>query len=192
MKRRNLSLFVVSAVMLSLVLATVVGCAARRPALVESKDLVAVSVMPAGPKNWRYTVETKNAEYLTSVEFISPHLEGCKVLVLPEEFEIIQKVTPEGIKVKLRGTIYGQRFDQFRRLQLVLTTDTPRKRGEIKIRVTDFRGNTTMINPIAGPVARRIGTPRYAVARAWRSYEITPQHFGRFPDNLVRITFIGN
>lgn len=180
------------AVMASFVLLTAVGCAARRPALVESKDLVAVSVMPAGPKNWRYTVETKNAEYLTSVEFISPHLEGCKVLALPEEIEIIQKVTPEGIKVNLKGTIYGQRFNQFRRLQLVLTSDTPRERGEIKVRVTDFRGNTTMIEPIAGPVARRIGTPRYAVERAWRSYDVMPQHFGQFPDNLVRITFIGN
>ncbi len=179
-------------VMATLVLLTVVGCATRRPQLVESKDLVAVTVMPAGPKNWRYTVETKSAEHLTSVEFISPHLEGCRVLVLPEEFEITQQKTPEGIKVNLKGTIYGQRFNQFRRLQLVLTTDTPRERGEIKVRVTDFRGNTTMIEPIAGPVARRIGTPRYAVERAWRSYELMPQHFGRFPDNLVRISFIGN
>ncbi len=192
MKRPSLSLIAIPAVMISFVLVSVVGCAARRPALVESKDLVAVSVMPAGPKNWRYTVETKNAEYLTSVEFISPHLEGCKVLALPEEIEIIQKETPEGIKVNLKGSIYGQRFNQFRRLQLVLTTDTPRKRGEIKVRVTDFRGNITMIEPIAGPVARRIGTPRRVVDRPWRSYEIMPQHFGRFPDNLVRITFIGN
>jgi hypothetical protein len=179
-------------VMASFVLLTTVGCAARRPALVESKDLVAISVMPAGPQNWRYTVETKNAEYLTSVEFISPDLEGCKVLALPEEIKIIQKKTPAGIKVNLKGTIYGQRFNQFRRLQLVLTTDTPRKRGEIKVRVTDFRGNSTVIEPIAGPVAARIGTPRYAVERDWRSYEIMPQHFGRFPDNQVRITFIGN
>jgi len=191
-KRRNLSLVLVSAVMLSFVLVTVVGCAARRPSLVESKDLVAVTVMPAGPNNWRYTVETKQAEYLTSVEFISPHLEGCRVLALPEEFEINQQRTPEGIKVNLRGSIYGERFTQFRRLQLVLTSDTPRKRGEIKIRVTDFRGNTTMIEPIAGPVARRIGTPHRIVDRAWRTYEIMPQHFGRFPDNLVRISFIGN
>ena len=182
----------VISVMSAFVLLTVVGCAARRPALVESKDLVAVSVMPAGPNNWRYTVETKQAEHLTSVEFISPHLEGCKVLALPEEFEIIQKKTPEGIKVNLIGTIYGQRFSHFRRLQLVLTTDTPRKRGEIKVRVTDFRGNTTTIEPIAGPVARRIGTPRYAWQRDWRSYEVMPQHFGRFPDNLGRISFIGN
>ena len=184
--------FTALAVMATLVLLSVVGCAARRPALVESRDLVAVSVMPAGPKNWRYTVETKNAEHLTSVEFISPHLAGCKVLALPEEFEIIQQETPEGIKVNLKGTIYGQRFNQFRRLQLVLVTDTPRKRGEIKVRVTDFRGNTTVIEPIAGPVAARIGTPRYAVERAWRSYEIMPQHFGRFPDNLVHTSFIGN
>ena len=179
-------------VMAVLVLLTVVGCAARRPALVESRDLVAVSVMPAGPYNWRYTVETKTAEHLTSVEFISPHLDGCKVLALPEEFEIIQQKTTEGIKVNLIGTIYGQRFSQFRRLQLVLTTDTPMKRGEIKVRVTDFRGNTTMIEPIAGPVASRIGTPRYVVERAWRSYEVMPQHFGRFPDNLGGISFIGN
>ncbi|MCY3713613.1 MAG: hypothetical protein OXH02_10015 [Gemmatimonadetes bacterium] len=182
----------VIAVMATFVLLTVVGCAARRPALVVSKDLVAVSVMPAGPNNWRYTVETKNAEHLTSVEFISPNLEGCKVLALPEELEIIQEKTPEGIKVNLRGTIYGQRFSQFRRLHLVLTTDTPMKRGEIKVRVTDFRGNTTVIEPIAGPVATRIGTPRYAVERAWRSYEIIPQHFGRYPDNLGGISFIGN
>lgn len=192
MKRPSLSLIAIPAVMISFVLVSVVGCAARRPALVESKDLVAVTVMPAGPKNWLYTVETKNAEYLTSVEFISPHLEGCRVLALPEEIEIIQKETPEGIKVNLKGSIYGQRFSQFRRLQLVLTSNTPRERGEIKVRVTDFRGNTTMIEPIAGPVARRIGTPRRVVDRPWRSYEIMPQHFGRFPDNLVRITFIGN
>lgn len=180
------------AVMATFVALTAVGCAARRPALVESKDLVSVSVMPAGPKNWRYTVETKHAEYLTSVEFISPDLEGCKVLALPEEIKITQKTTPDGIKVNLWGSIYGDRFTQFRSLQLVLTTNTPRKRGEIKIRVTDFRGNTTIIEPIAGPVAARIGTPRYVVDRPWRSYEITPQHFGRFPDNLVRISFIGN
>ena len=182
----------VIAVMATFVMLTAVGCAARRPALVVSKDLVAVSVMPAGPNNWRYTVETRNAEHLTSVEFISPNLEGCKVLALPEEFEIIQQKTTEGIKVNLIGTIYGQRFNQFRRLQLVLTTDTPMKRGEIKVRVTDFRGNTTVIEPIAGPVAARIGTPRYAWQRAWRSYEVMPQHFGRYPDNLGGISFIGN
>lgn len=192
MSRLSTQLISAFAVMATFVLLTAVGCAARRPALVESKDLVAVSVMPAGPKNWRYTVETKNAEYLTSVEFISPHLEGCKVLALPEEIKITQKTTPDGIKVNLWGSIYGDRFTQFRRLQLMLTTDTPRRRGEIKIRVTDFRGNTTMVEPIAGPVARRIGTPRYAVDRPWRSYEIMPQHFGRFPDNLVRISFVGN
>ena len=180
------------AVMASFVLITAVGCAARRPALAESKDLVSVTVMPAGPNNWLYTVETRQAENLTAVEFISPHLEGCKVLALPDEIEIVQKKTPEGIKVSLRGSIYGQRFNQFRRLQLVLTSDTPRKRGEIKIRVTDFRGNTTLIESIAGPVASRIGTRRRLVDRPWRSYEIMPQHFGRFPDNLVRITFIGN
>ncbi len=180
------------AVMASFVLITAVGCAARRPALAESKDLVSVTVMPAGPNNWLYTVETRQAENLTAVEFISPDLEGCKVLALPDEIEIVQKKTPEGIKVSLRGSIYGQRFNQFRRLQLVLTSDTPRKRGEIKIRVTDFRGNTTLIESIAGPVASRIGTRRRVVDRPWRSYEIMPQHFGRFPDNLVRITFIGN
>lgn len=179
-------------VMATLVLLTAVGCAARRPALVESKDLVAVSVMPAGPKNWRYTVETKNAEYLTSVEFISPDLEGCKVLALPEEIKITQQATPDGIKVKLWGSIYGERYTQFRSLQLVLTSDKPRSRGEIDIRVTDFRGNTTTIESIAGPVAARIGTPRYAWQRDWRSYEVIPQHFGRFPDNLGRISFIGN
>lgn len=192
MKRHNLSLFVVSAVMLSFVLVTVVGCAARKPSLVESKDLVAVTVMPAGPNNWRYTIETKNAEYLTSVEFISPDLEGCKVLALPEEIKIIQQTTPDGIKVNLWGSIYGERYTQFRSLQLVLTSDQPRSRGEIDIRVTDFRGNTTTIESIAGPVAARIGTPRYAWQRAWRSYEVMPQHFGRFPDNLGGISFIGN
>lgn len=184
--------FTALAVMATFVLLTAVGCAASRPALVESKDLVAVSVMPAGPKNWLYTVETKNAEYLTSVEFISPDLEGFKVLALPEEIKITQQATPDGIKVNLWGSIYGQRYTQFRSLRLVLTSDKPRSRGEIDIRVTDFRGNTTMIESIAGPVAARIGTPRYAWQRAWRSYEIMPQHFGRFPDNLVGISFIGN
>lgn len=182
----------VFAVMASFVVLTAVGCAARRPALVESKDLVAVSVMPAGPKNWLYTVETKNAEYLTSVEFISPDLEGCKVLALPEEIKITQQTTPDGIKVNLWGSIYGDRYTQFRRLRLVLTSDAPKSRGEINIRVTDFRGNTTTIESIAGPVAARIGTPRYAWQREWRSYEVIPQHFGRFPDNLVPISFIGN
>lgn len=182
----------VFAVMATIVLLTVVGCAARTPSLVESKDLVAVSVMPAGPKNWLYTVETKNAEYLTSVEFISPDLEDCKVLALPEEIKITQQTTPDGIKVNLWGSIYGERYTQFRSLRLVLTSDKPRSRGEIDIRVTDFRGNTTVIESIAGPVAARIGTPRYAWQRAWRSYEVMPQHFGRFPDNLVRISFIGN
>ena len=184
--------FTVLAVMATFVLLTAVGCAASRPALVESKDLVAVSVMPAGPKNWLYTVETKNAEYLTSVEFISPDLEGCKVLALPEEIKITQQTTPDGIKVNLWGSIYGERYTQFRSLRLILTSDTPKSRGEIDIRVTDFRGNTTMFESIAGPVAARIGTPRYAWQRAWRSYEIMPQHFGRFPDNLVGISFIGN
>ena len=176
---------------LSLFLISAAGCAARRPALAESRDLVAVTVMPAGPHNWVYTVQTKHAEYLTSVEFISPHLEGCKVLALPEEYEITQRKTPEGIRVSLRGNIYGQRFTQFRVLQLVLASDTPKKRGEIKIRVTDFRGNTTMIEPIAGPVASRIGTPRRVVDRPWRSYELVPQHFGRFPDSFFRFSLLG-
>lgn len=177
---------------LSLFLISAAGCAAHRPTFAESKDLVAVTVMPAGPKNWLYTVQTKHAEYLTSVEFISPHLEGCKVLALPEEYEITQERTPVGIRVFLRGSIYGERFTQFRSLQLILASDTPRERGEIKIRVTDFRGNTTLIEPIAGPVASRIGTPRRVADRAWRSYEFTPQHLDRFPDNLIRVGFLGN
>ena len=189
---RNKHLVIVSVLMFSFILISAVGCAARRPALAESRDLVAVTVMPAGPNNWVYTVQTRHAEHLTSVEFISPDLAGCKVLALPEEYEITQRETPEGIRVSLRGNIYGQRFTQFRVLQLVLASDTPKNRGEIKIRVTDFRGNTTMIEPIAGPVASRIGTPRHVVDRPWRSYVLVPQHFGRFPDNLVQIGFIGN
>ena len=182
----------VVAVTLSFVVVSAVGCATHRPTLAESKDLVNVTVLPAGPDNWLYTVETKNAEYLTSVEFISPDLEGCKVLALPEEVEIAQEKTLEGIRVSLVGTIYGGRYDQFRSIRLVLASDMPMETGKIKVRVTDFRGNKTLIEPIAGPVARRIGTPRYAWQRAWRSYEIMPQHFGRFPDNLVRFSFIGN
>ncbi len=152
MKRPSLSRFLVFSVALCFALVSFVGCAPRKPSLSESKDLIAITVMPAGPNNWRYTVETKNAEYLTSVEFISPDLEGCKVLG-PEEYKISQEATPDGIKVHLRGNIYGRRFSQFRRLQLVLSSDEPKKRGEIKIRVTDFRGNVTMIESIAGPVA---------------------------------------
>ncbi len=191
MIHRNQHLIIVFAVMFSFILISVVGCAAHRPTLAESRDLVAVTVMPAGPHNWVYTVQTRHAEHLTSVEFISPHLEGCKVLALPEEFEITQRKTPEGIRVSLRGNIYGQRFSQFRRLQLVLASDTPKNRGEIKIRVTDFRGNTTMIDPIAGPVASRIGTPRFVADRAWRVYEFSPQHLDRFPDNLFRFSLLG-
>ncbi len=182
----------VVAVTLSFVLITVVGCAAHRPTLAESKDLVNVTVMPAGPDNWLYTIQTRRAENLTSVEFISPDLEDCKVLALPEEVEIAQEKTLEGIRVSLVGTIYGDRYDQFRSIRLVLASDMPMETGKIKVRVTDFRGNKTLIEPIAGPVVRRIGTPRYAWQRAWRSYEIMPQHFGRFPDNLVRFSFIGN
>ena len=182
----------VVAVTLSFVLITVVGCAAHRPTLAESNDLVNVTVMPAGPDNWLYTIQTRRAENLTSVEFISPDLEDCKVLALPEEVEISQEKTLEGIRVSLVGTIYGDRYDQFRSIRLVLASDMPMETGKIKVRVTDFRGNKTLIEPIAGPVARRIGTPRYAWQRAWRSYEIMPQHFGRFPDNLVRFSFIGN
>ena len=180
------------AVVMSFVLLSAAGCAAHRPTLAESRDLVNVTVMPAGPNNWLYSVQTRSAEHLTSVEFISPDLENCRVLALPEEVEIAQEKTPEGIRVSLVGTIYGRRYDQFRSIRLILASETPMKTGKIKVRVTDFRGNRTVIEPVAGPVARRIGTPRYAVARPWRSYEIMPQHFGRFPDNLVRISFIGN
>ena len=182
----------VIAVMTSFVLITAVGCATHRPTFAESKDLVNVTVLPAGPNNWLYTVETKHAENLTAVEFISPDLKRCKVLALPEEVEIAQEKTPEGIRVSLVGTIYGNRYDQFRSIKLILSSQSPMANGEIKIRVTDFRGNTTLIKPIAGPVAHRIGTPRYVVDRPWRSYEVMAQHFGRFPDNLVRISFIGN
>ena len=188
----NIQRVTLVAVMASFVVLTAAGCAARKSALVESKDLVAVTVMPAGTRNWLYTVETKNAEYLTSVEFISPDLEGCRVLALPEEAKITQQTTPDGIRVNLWGRIYGDRYTQFRRLRLILASDTPKSRGKINIRVTDFSGNTTTIESIAGPVAARIGTPRYAWQRNWRSYEVMPQHFGRFPDNLVRINSIGN
>ncbi len=178
------------AALLSFVVLSAVGCATHRHTLAESKDLVNVTVMPAGPNNWLYTVQTKQAENLTSVEFISPDLEGCTVLALPEEVEISQEKTPEGILVSLVGTIYGTRQDQFRSLRLILASDTPMKNGVIKVRVTDFRGNTTLIEPIAGPVAQRIGTPRRVVDRAWRTYEFHPQFVARWPDNTSSFTLL--
>ena len=138
--------------MIALMMVIMTGCA-RQPTLNASRDLISVTVLPAGPPNWVYTVQSSHVENLTVVEFVSPALEGVKVLALPEEIRISTDHTSEGISVSLEGTIFGDRATQFRRLRLILTSDTPKQNGDIKIRVTDFRGKTTMVGPIAGPVS---------------------------------------
>ena len=75
------------------------------------------------------------------------------MLALPAEIVISDARTSEGISISLEGTIYGDRATQFRRLRLILASDRPKQNGDIKIRVTDFRGNATIIGPIAGPVS---------------------------------------
>lgn len=138
--------------MIALMMVIMTGCA-RQPTLNASRDLIFVTVLPAGPPNWVYTVQSSHVENLTVVEFVSPALEGFEVLALPEEIRISTEHTSEGISVSLEGTIFGDRATQFRRLRLILTSDTPKQNGDIKIRVTDFRGKTTMVGPIAGPVS---------------------------------------
>jgi len=138
--------------MIALMMVIMTGCA-RQPTLNASRDLISVTVLPAGPPNWVYTVQSSHVENLTVVEFVSPALEGFEVLALPEEIRISTEHTSEGISVSLEGTIFGDRATQFRRLRLILTSDTPKQNGDIKIRVTDFRGKTTMVGPIAGPVS---------------------------------------
>ncbi|MEE2993876.1 MAG: hypothetical protein VX603_11950 [Gemmatimonadota bacterium] len=138
--------------MIALMMVIMTGCA-RQPTLNASRDLISVTVLPAGPPNWVYTVQSSHVENLTVVEFVSPALEGVEVLALPEEIRISTEHTSEGISVSLEGTIFGDRATQFRRLRLILTSDTPKQNGDIKIRVTDFRGKTTMVGPIAGPVS---------------------------------------
>ena len=137
--------------MIALMMVIMTGCA-RQPTLNVSRDLISVTVLPAGPPNWVYTVQSSHVENLTVIEFVSPALEGVEVLALPEEIRISTKHTSEGIRVSLEGTIFGDLATQFRRLRLILTSDTPKQNGDIKIRVTDFRGKTTMVGPIAGPV----------------------------------------
>lgn len=129
---------------------TTTGCA-RKPALNASRDLVAVTVLPAGPPNWVYTVQSSQMENLAAIEFLSPDLDDCRVLALPEGVLITEEKTPDGIRVFLEGTIFGDRATQFRRMRLILKSETPKQNGDIKIRVTDFRGRTTIIGPIAGP-----------------------------------------
>ena len=138
--------------MIALMMVIMTGCA-RQPTLNVSRDLISVTVLPAGPPNWVYTVQSSHVENLTVVEFVSPALEGVEVLALPEEIRISTEHTSEGIRVSLEGTIFGDLATQFRRLRLILTSDTPKQNGDIKIRVTDFRGKTTMVGPIAGPVS---------------------------------------
>ncbi|HCQ03984.1 MAG TPA: hypothetical protein DIT99_26285 [Candidatus Latescibacteria bacterium] len=138
--------------MIALMIVIMTGCA-RQPTLNASKDLISVTVLPAGPPNWVYTVQSSHMENLTVIEFVSPALEGVEVLALPEEIRISTEHTSKGIRVSLEGTIFGDRATQFRRLRLILTSDTPKQNGDIKIRVTDFRGKTTMVGPIAGPVS---------------------------------------
>ena len=138
--------------MIALMMVIMTGCA-RQPTLNVSRDLISVTVLPAGPPNWVYTVQSSHVENLTVIEFVSPALEGVEVLALPEEIRISTEHTSEGIRVSLEGTIFGDLATQFRRLRLILTSDTPKQNGDIKIRVTDFRGKTTMVGPIAGPVS---------------------------------------
>ena len=138
--------------MIVLMMVIMTGCA-RQPTLNVSRDLISVTVLPAGPPSWVYTVQSSHVENLTVIEFVSPALKGVEVLALPEEIRISMEHTSEGIRVSLEGTIFGDRLSQFRRLRLILTSDTPKQNGDIKIRITDFGGKTTMVGPIAGPVS---------------------------------------
>ena len=68
--------------MIALMMVIMTGCA-RQPTLNASRDLISVTVLPAGPPNWVYTVQSSHVGNLTVVEFVSPALEGVEVLALP-------------------------------------------------------------------------------------------------------------
>ena len=72
--------------MIALMMVIMTGCA-RQPTLNASRDLISVTVLPAGPPSWVYTVQSSHVENLTVIEFVSPALEGFEVLALPEEIE---------------------------------------------------------------------------------------------------------
>jgi hypothetical protein len=127
-----------------------IGCAASAP-WSAMNDLITVEVMPAGPPIWTYTIWTSGAENLVAVEFVSSaDLSQCTVTALPDEVEIATTQTPQGLKVSLRGTRFGQRFEQFRKITLVLNGKR-KKNGAISLRVTDFAGNVRRVGPVAGP-----------------------------------------
>ena len=102
--------------MIALMIVIMTGCA-RQPTLNASRDLISVTVLPAGPPNWVYTVQSSHMENLTVIEFVSPALEGVEVLALPEEIRISTEHTSKGIRVSGR--------DHLRRSRDTISSFTP-------------------------------------------------------------------
>ncbi|MBT5877240.1 MAG: hypothetical protein HOH43_27710 [Candidatus Latescibacteria bacterium] len=140
-------------IMVSLLIAS--GCAP--PHMNASRDLVSVTVLPAKSPVWTYTITTQNAENLLEVSFVSDSdLSDVDVISIPAEIELKSIHEGNTIKVALRGHRFnGRGFNQnqFRSMRLMLrSNDKNLQNGDIKVQVTDFRGNVTTVEKISGPV----------------------------------------
>jgi hypothetical protein len=118
---------------------------------------VSVTVLPARAPVWTYTITTRNVENLLEVEFVSDSdLSDVSVVSIPAVYELEKTYDGNSIKVALKGHLFeGRGFNQgqFRSMKLMLKSkDKSLKNGDIQVRVTDFRGNVTTIDTIAGPV----------------------------------------
>ena len=103
-----------------------------------------VSVLPAQPPTWTYTVTSDNQNELTSVEIHSKtSLSDCTITADRLGMTISSRQTDKGHDVVL---------DAFGTKRLTTTLSCPdHEQGEVFLKVTDAGGITRTLGPIAGP-----------------------------------------
>lgn len=103
-----------------------------------------VSILPANPPTWTYTVTSDNQNELTSVEILSTsNLSDCVIDAERTGMTIRATQTDKGHNVILTGS--GDRS------VTASLTCSDHEKGEVFLRITGAGGITRTVGPVAGP-----------------------------------------
>ncbi len=134
-----------SAVWAAFLLVGLVGCSGSALHLNAAKGPFTVTVLPAQPPTWTYTVQASGLNEIASVEIISSaDLSSCK---FPQEelgLSHSAKRTDRGAQIVLNS--HGQG-----RITASLTCPHLKK-GQVYVRITDMGGIVRTVGPLPGPV----------------------------------------
>ena len=141
MKRLKKSAFVIGGLALAFALGSIDPVSAQ---IHKQGGPFFISVLPAHPPTWTYTVTTDTHNELTSVEILSnSSLSDCSITAERTGMTIRSTPTDKGHHVVLTGS--GERS------VTASLTCSDHAKGEVFLRITDAGGITRTVGPIAGP-----------------------------------------